>query len=180
MQLVYSTAPADWAIHYTELNVKVVLFQIIQFSISMQFESQNSSILNFSCILNFSLALICSLNVKTVNFQNQSSIGLIDRTLSGAPLLGQNWPGSDGNWRVLHIPQSSSSTGNSPSYYLVSYPGHSLVGVYSLAEMQFVLYCPSRLGKYAYIYICICVCVCIYIYIYIYIYHHHHQVMLTV
>ena len=33
---------------YTELNVKTVLFQIIQFSISTQFTFQNSSILNNS------------------------------------------------------------------------------------------------------------------------------------
>ena len=32
VQSVYSTAPADWAIH--RVNVKTVLFQIIQFSIS--------------------------------------------------------------------------------------------------------------------------------------------------
>ena len=45
-QSVYSTAPADWAIH--RVNVKTVLFQIIQFSISTQFKCQNSSILNDS------------------------------------------------------------------------------------------------------------------------------------
>ena len=44
--LVYSTAPAKWAIH--RVNVKTVLFQIIQFSISTQFKCQNSSILNNS------------------------------------------------------------------------------------------------------------------------------------
>ena len=45
MQLVYSTALANWAIH--RVNVKI-LFQIIPFSISMQFKCQNSSILNNS------------------------------------------------------------------------------------------------------------------------------------
>ena len=35
VQSVYSTAPADWAIH--RVNVKTVLFQIIQFSISTHF-----------------------------------------------------------------------------------------------------------------------------------------------
>ena len=39
---VYSTAPTDLAIH--RVNVKTVLFQIIQFSISTQFRCQNSSI----------------------------------------------------------------------------------------------------------------------------------------
>ena len=33
---------------YIGLNVKIVLFQIIQFSISTQFRRQNSSILNNS------------------------------------------------------------------------------------------------------------------------------------
>ncbi len=37
-QSVYSTAPADWAIH--RVNVKTVLFQIIQFSINTQFKSK--------------------------------------------------------------------------------------------------------------------------------------------
>ena len=33
-----------------------------------------------------------------------SSIGPVDRTLSGATTLGQSGPGSDGNEQVLHIP----------------------------------------------------------------------------
>ena len=36
VQSVYSTAPADWAIH--RVNVKTVLFQIIQFRISTLFK----------------------------------------------------------------------------------------------------------------------------------------------
>ena len=50
-----------------------------------------------------------------------SSIWPIDRALSGASTPGQNEPGSDGNEEVLHILQSSSITGTSPSDYLVSY-----------------------------------------------------------
>ena len=46
VQSVYSTAPADWAMH--RVNVKAVLFQTIQFSISTQFRCQNSSISNKS------------------------------------------------------------------------------------------------------------------------------------
>ena len=42
VQSVYSTAPADWAIH--KVNVKTVLFQIIQFSTSTQFRCQKSFI----------------------------------------------------------------------------------------------------------------------------------------
>ena len=55
-----------------------------------------------------------------------SSIQPIDRTLSGATILGQNGPGSNGNKGELHIPQSSSITGTSSSECLVSYPGLSL------------------------------------------------------
>ena len=48
-----------------------------------------------------------------------SSIWPIDRTLSGATTPGQSGPGSDGNEGLLHIPQSSSITGTSPSDCLV-------------------------------------------------------------
>ena len=46
VQSVYSTAQANWAMH--RVNVKTVLFQTIQFSISTQFGCQNSSILSNS------------------------------------------------------------------------------------------------------------------------------------
>ena len=46
LQLVYSTASADWAIY--RVNVKTILFQTILFSIRTQFKCQNSSILNNS------------------------------------------------------------------------------------------------------------------------------------
>ena len=45
-QSVYCTALADWAIH--RVDVKTVLFQIIQFSICTQFKGQNSSVSNNS------------------------------------------------------------------------------------------------------------------------------------
>ena len=54
-----------------------------------------------------------------------SSIEPIDRALSGATILGQSGPGSNGNEGVLRILQSLSITGASPSDCLVSYPGHS-------------------------------------------------------
>ena len=54
------------------------------------------------------------------------------------PLCGQSEPGSDSNEGVLHIPQSSSITGASPSDCLVSYPGHSLGESYSSVEIQSV------------------------------------------
>ena len=52
--------PADWAKH--KVNVKTVLFQIIQFSISTQIKGQNSSISSNSVEHKYSL------NVKTVLF----------------------------------------------------------------------------------------------------------------
>ncbi len=60
----------------------------------------------------------------------------------------QNGPGSDGNEDILRIPQSSSITGTSLSDCLVSYTGHSLVGVLLLCrEAVGVFYSlPCRLG----------------------------------
>ena len=45
---------------------------------------------------------------------------------SGATTLGQSGPGSNNNEGALHISQSSSITGASPSDRLVSYPVHLL------------------------------------------------------
>ena len=59
VQSVYSTAPADWAIH--RVKCQIVLFQIIQFSISTQTSKQ-------FYFEQFSSALVCSSNVKTVLF----------------------------------------------------------------------------------------------------------------
>ena len=55
------------------------------------------------------------------------SIRLIDKTQSGATTPGQSGPGSNYNEGVLRIPQSSSINELSPSDWLVTYPGHSLV-----------------------------------------------------
>ena len=65
---------------------QIVLVEIIQFRMSMQF----------------------------------SSIWPIDRVISGATTPGQSGPGSDANEGVLHIPQSSSIIGTSPSDCSVS------------------------------------------------------------
>ena len=62
-----------------------------------------------------------------------SSIWPIDRTLSGATTMSK--PLSDGNERVLHIPQSTSITGTSPSDCLVPYPRH-LLRVEALTPLQ--------------------------------------------
>ena len=56
-----------------------------------------------------------------------SSIWSVDGTLTGTTTLGQSRPGSNGNKRVLHTPQSS-WTGASTSDCLVSYQGHLLTG----------------------------------------------------
>ena len=61
VQSVYSTAPADWAIH--RFKSQTVLFQIIQFSISTQFRRQKQFYFE-----QFSSALVRSSNVKTVLF----------------------------------------------------------------------------------------------------------------
>ena len=122
---------------------KTVLFQTIQLSISTIF-----------CL---------HTNVKTVLFQRIqfnwrtlfSSIWPIDRALSGATTPGQSGPGSDGIKVVIRFLQRSSITGVSPSNCLVSYTGHSWVGVgfLPLCRDTISVFCsPSRLG-YIYIYI---------------------------
>ena len=59
-------------------------------------------------------------------------------TLSGATTPGQSRPRSNGNERVLCIPQSSSITRASPSDCLMSYPRHSSRESYPSEEMQSV------------------------------------------
>ena len=59
-------------------------------------------------------------------------------TQTGATIPGQSAPGSNGNEGVLRILQSPSITGTSPSNCLVSYPGYSLGGVYSSADVKSV------------------------------------------
>ena len=57
--------------------------------------------------------------------------------LTSTTTLDQIEPGSNGNERLLHIPQSS-RTGTLPSDGLVSYPGYSLGGgvLWDLAPLQ--------------------------------------------
>ena len=99
---------------YIQLNDQTVLFWTIQFSINHSF-------------------------AHSLNVQN-SSIWPMGKTLSGATTPGLSGPGSNGNERVLHIPQSS-RTGASPSD-----AGHSL-GVESyLSDTVGVFYSPSWLG----------------------------------
>ena len=95
----------------------------------------------------FNSAVICNNSVKckySFNVEKQFYL----KALSGATTPGQSGPGSDVNEEVLHIPQSSSTAGTSPSDCLVSYPGHSLGGVLPLCrEAVGVFYSPSRLGN---------------------------------
>ena len=96
------------------LNVEIVLFQVIQFSISTHF----------------------------------SSIGPIDRVLSGATTLGQSGSGSNGNEGVLYIPQSSSITGTSPLDFFSVIFWTLVVGVLPLCRGEvYVFYSPSQLGN---------------------------------
>ena len=74
---------------------------------------------------------------KTVLFQiiqfilktQISSVLPINKIPSGATILGQSGPESDGNEGLLRIPQSTSITRTSPSDCIVSYPEDMLVGV---------------------------------------------------
>ena len=63
------------------------------------------------------------------------SIWPIDRTLSGATSPCQSEAGSNGNERVLHIPQISKA-GSSPSDCFMSYPGHSFCGGYLIPQQR--------------------------------------------
>ena len=77
VQSIYSTAPANWAIH--RVNVKTVLFQIIQFSISTQSKSRNHGLVLFN-----------------------PKIG----PLSGATTLGPEWTWEQWQWRgTLYSPK---------------------------------------------------------------------------
>ena len=72
------------------------------------------------------------------SWKSNSSIWPINSTLSCATTLVQSRPGSNGNERVLHIPQSSSITEASSLDCLVSYAGHLLWESYPSAENQSV------------------------------------------
>ena len=79
---------------------------------------------------------------KNVNSRNH---GLV---LSGATTPGQSGPGSDGNKGVLHILQSYSITGTSPSDSLVSYSGHLLGGLTPLQRCSRCILQPQPTGQY--------------------------------
>ena len=78
-----------------------------------------------------------------------NSIWPVDRALSsGSTTLGLSGPGSDGNKRVLRIPQNFSISGTSPSDCLMLYPRHLLWEVLPLfREAVSAFYIPSQLGN---------------------------------
>ena len=75
--------------------------------------------------------------IQTIQFSISMQLVLFN-PLIGATILGQSGPGINGNEVVLWIPQSSSITGTSPSDCLLSYTGHSLVGVLIPLQLQSV------------------------------------------
>ena len=84
---------------FTQLNVKTIPFQTIQFSISIHFSMSTQF----------------------------STIWHIDRILPGATTPGQSGPGSNGNEGELpQIPQTSCITRTTALDHLVSYLRHSL------------------------------------------------------
>ena len=81
----------------TQLYVKIVLFQAIQFSMS-------------------TISMSKTVLIQTIQFNISmqfSSIEPIDRALSAVTTPDQSGPGSNGNEGVLQIPQISSITGTS-------------------------------------------------------------------
>ena len=134
-----------WHINHCGLfNAKSYFYMYIKYMICKQIlyihtiKWSNSSISNNS-IYHKSF-------VFTVEMTN-SSISNRDRTLLGATTLGQSGLGSDDNEEVLHILQSSSITGASPSDYLMSYPGHLLgQGLPFCEDAVSVFYRPTWLG----------------------------------
>ena len=133
MESVYSTAPANWAIH--RVNVKTVLFQIIQFSISMQFKCEKKK---------------KQTKNSKVNKARFSSFEPIDRTCQVLPLRARVNLGTMATKGYSTFPQSFSIAGTSPSDCLVSYQGRVffLGGVLSLCrETVGVFYSPSWLGN---------------------------------
>ena len=79
---------------------------------------------------------------------SNSSIWSTDRTLSDTTTLSQSGPGSNGNKRILCLPQSSSITRASPSGCLVSYPGHLLGNLTSLQRCSWCILQPQPTGLF--------------------------------
>ena len=120
---------------YTALNIKTVLLQTIQFSLSTQYKFKTVLFQAFLFIILFSICI------------QISPIWAIDRILSGATTPSHSEPGSDSNEGVLCIP-------NTPALLV---PHHQIVscliqdtrwGVLPVCRDAIgVFYSPSRLGN---------------------------------
>ena len=95
----HSSFKYKYSFPQTQLNIKTVLFQIIQFSVIIVSMSKTVlfQVIHFSISMHF------------------SSTGNIDRILSYANTPGQSRTGNDGNEGVICIPQSSGIIGVSSS-----------------------------------------------------------------
>ena len=114
---------------YTQLKDQTVLFQTIQFSIkSIKLNGSKYCYLSLTIQLNIYHLFAFSLNIKKFYLAHI-------RTLSGATTPDRSGSGYNVNEGVPHIPHSF-KTGASPSDCFVTYPGHSLMGFYTSAEMQ--------------------------------------------
>ena len=102
---------------HPKLNIKIVTFQKIQFSVS----TVSMSKIDLFQAIQFSISTQCS------------SIWPIDRTLSDSTTPGHSGSGNDGNEGLFRIPKSSSFTGTLPSHCFVPSPGYSL---WSLTTLQ--------------------------------------------
>ena len=125
-------------------------FKKIQFRISTQFTSENSSI--------SSKSFFC-MNAQL------NSIWPIERTVPCDTNLSPSAPGNNGNDRSFCILRISSITGTSPSDCLESYLGHSFGGGYPSVEEQSVYF--AALADWTTINRRIRILLYIYIYIYI-------------
>ena len=142
---------------FTQLNNQTVLFQTIQFSWSTKLNGSKYCYVSLTIQLNIS-DLFTQLNDQTIlfltiqfvctQFECESSIWPIDRTLSGATTPGQSEFESNSNEEVLHILEIS-KTAASPIECLMLYLGHTFFwwGSYPLCrDAVDVFYSPSRLG----------------------------------
>ena len=121
------------------------LFQTIQFSSSTQFLLSKTFLFQD---IQFSQTVL----IQTIQFSISMHFSLIwpiYKTLSGATTPGQSGSGSNVNDGLLHIPQSFSITGTSPSDCLVSYPGQSLGDLTPLQRCSRCLLQPQMIWQYS-------------------------------
>ena len=128
------------------LIIITFLFQGIRFSQTVLFQTIEFIISTVFVHIEFNIKAVLFQSIHLSISTQFSFIRSINRALSDATT--PSGPGSDGNLGLLHISQSSSIIGTSPSDYLVSYPCHLLgMGSYPSVELQSV-YIPSRLGNW--------------------------------